>query len=224
MSRCSHVRRDLPLFIGGDLAALRTGEIRRHLRDCPACRREAVGLQQSRKRLQRIVDPALVAAVADESLFTCMQAAIVDRVDAELLAGAGGPPVPSGHRLWWSAAAAAALFVIGWWLVQPSLRPAALERAPLAVPVGHAGAALVQPYAGPPVPLRLLGGAGAGDANPGGGSWAGGNWAESGLQPGMMGRWRLRSLVGEGPTVPLPGVEVPSGPPEAAAPAGPRSK
>lgn len=36
--RCRSVRRDLALFVGGDLEARRAHQVRRHLADCAACR------------------------------------------------------------------------------------------------------------------------------------------------------------------------------------------
>jgi len=211
MNRCSHVCRDLPLFIGGDLDVGRAAEIGRHLRDCPTCRREAVGLQQSLKQLRRIAAPAMAASADDESLFASMHAAIVDRVDAEIAGGIetadgtwfasgswGGLRTMAAHRwgwgLGWAAAAAVVLFVIGWWSVRPPAAPALLDRAPIVVPVRHAEANVVVPYAGPRVPLRLLGDEAVSDQR----------WAEIGRAPGMMGRCRLRSLVGEEPMVPEP--------------------
>ncbi len=192
MNRCSPVCRDLPLFLGGDLDLARSAEVSRHLRECSPCRREAMRLQQSLKQLQRIALP-----IVHESVFAEMQATIVARVDAEIAAGHAEPRVPVGWQLGWAGAAAAALFVIGWWFVRPPLAPAALERSPIAVPIGHSDPRLVQPYAGTGVPLRFLGddvvsgerGAGFGPA------------------PGMMGRWRLRALVDEEFFAPWPGTD-----------------
>lgn len=176
MSTCSRVRRDLPLFIGGDLGGARATEIGGHLRDCPRCRREAAGLQQPLKRLRGVVAPA----VAD-SLFESMHAAIVARVEREANRPMPGPMPFGGWRVWVASVAAAALFVVGWCWVDRPAAPAALQRAPIAVPVGHSEPTLVVPYAGErvPVPLRLLGD----DANDDRGA------------AGMMWRWRLRSLV-----------------------------
>jgi hypothetical protein len=206
MNRCSHVCRDLPLFIGGDLDVGRAAEIGRHLRDCATCRREAVGLQQSLKQLRRIAAPAMAASTGDEALFASMHAAIVDRVDAEIACGVGsagggwrGLHTMATHRwgwgLGWAAAAAVVLFVVGWWAVRLPSAPTLLERAPIVVPVRHADANVVVPYAGPRVPLRLLGDEAVSDQR----------WTEIGRAPGMMGRCRLRSLVGEEPMVPEPG-------------------
>ncbi|MBL8730579.1 MAG: zf-HC2 domain-containing protein [Planctomycetes bacterium] len=202
MSLCSRVRRDLPLFIGGDLDVVRSAEVGRHLRDCPACRREAVGLQQPLKHLRGIVAPAV-----DDSWFPAMHAAIVTRLDAEVVGGSARPWVPSGWRLGVAGAAAAVLFVVGWSWVGPATAPAALGRAPIAVPVGHSDPTRVVPYAGErgSVPLRLLGNDVVTDR---GGA-------------GIMERWALRSLVDEEFATPLP-IPVP---PEASTPsprAGPK--
>jgi hypothetical protein len=178
MTTCSHVCRELPLFIGGDLDVLRSAEIGRHLRDCPRCRREAVSLQQPMKRLRRLAVPAL-----GDAWFTSMHAAIVDRLDAEVAAGSTRPWALDGWRSWLAGMAAAALFVVGWCWVGPKTGPAALERPPIAVPVGHSDPTMVVPYAGErvPVPLRLLGDDVMTDR---GGA-------------GIMARLRLRSLVDE---------------------------
>lgn len=185
MSRCRAIRDALPLFVGGDLAETRARAVRQHLRDCAACRREAAGLQQPLKRLR-----GLGAGAVDEAMFASLQDAIVERVAAEACGDALGER-PRTHPAWWAAAAAAALvsFLVGWWVVRPAAGPALLRRAPIAMPVGDPGPSVVVPYAGPRVPLRLLG------HEPGSGSAQG---------PGMMGRLRLRSLVEEAEDLPPP--------------------
>lgn len=207
MNSCSRACRDLPLFLGGDLDAARSGEVGAHLRGCPACRREAMGLQQALKQLQRIATPAV-----DESTFAAMHAVILERVEAGMAGSIAAPRGSAGWRLWWAMAAAAALFLAGWWFVRPPAVPAALERAPIAVPVGHSAATLVVPYAGERVPLRLLG-----DDVVSGEQEAG-----RGAAPGMMGRWRLRTLVDEQSGEPWPRVAPrPQQPPGARAPGAP---
>lgn len=204
MNRCSQAQQDLPLFVGGDLEPRAAAMVSVHLRECPVCRREAAALQQARKHLLRLAVPAV-----DEQWFASMHTAIGDRLAAELGHGPVGSP-RRGMRWWWSAAAAAALFGLGWSLVPPST-PAVLGRAPIAIPVGHAGPSLVVPYAGDRVPLRLLGD----DV------WMHDSWADSGQAPGMLGRWRLRSLVDEELAVPLPGEPPPLAP---SAPGSPQPK
>lgn len=185
MNRCAHVQRELPLFVGGDLGPPAAAMVAAHLRDCPTCRREAVRLQQSLRRLRSVTVPAV-----DEQWFASMAAAIDDRLAAEAAAGPSRSPV-AVSRWWWSAAAALLLFAVGWWLVRPPA-PAVFGRAPIAIPVGHpgpghAGGALVAPYAGERISLRPLGD----DES------MRGSWADSGQAPGMLGRWRLRALVDE---------------------------
>jgi anti-sigma factor RsiW len=179
MSLCARSRRDLPLFVGGDLESGRAAEVSRHLRACPACRSEAVRLQQPLRHLQR-----LAAAIDDEAGFASLQATIIDRIGREQENGGPALRGPFGQRLWWTAAAVAVVvsFAIGWWSVRAVAAPAALERAPIAIPVGHPGPALVVPYAGPRVPVRLLGDEPAAGRGPG---------------SGMLGRWRLHALVDE---------------------------
>ncbi|MBL9076064.1 MAG: zf-HC2 domain-containing protein [Planctomycetes bacterium] len=176
MSSCRTIRRQLPLFVGGDLAVPAAADVREHLRGCQACRREAAGLQQPLLRL-REVEPA----VGDEAMFTAMQQAIVARV-AGAAAGSVRPVGRPLARPWLVGAAAAALvsFLVGWGWVRTHERPSALQRPPIAMPVGHGDTELAVPYAGDRVPLRLLG------DEPGSSSTQG---------PGMLGRWRLRSLV-----------------------------
>jgi anti-sigma factor RsiW len=193
MNRCSHVQHDLPLFVGGDLEPRVAAMVSVHLRECPVCRREAAGLQQAHKRLVRLAAPAV-----DERWFASMNTVIGDRLAAEVAPGQVEAP-RLAMRWWWSAAAAAALFVLGWSMVRPPA-PAALGRAPIAIPVGHAGPSLAVPYAGERVPLQLLGD----DV------WAHSDWADGGEASGMLGRWRLRSLVDEEFEVPLPGASDPS--------------
>lgn len=185
MSRCRQIREALPLFVGGDLAGVRADAVREHLRDCTACRREAAGLQQPLKRLR-----GLGAAAVDEAMFASLQDAIVERVAAEALGDVPGERLRT-HPAWWGAAAAAAVLscLVGFWVVRPEAGPALLRRAPIAMPVGDPGPSVVVPYAGPRVPLRLLG------HEPGSGSAQG---------PGMMGRLRLRSLVEETDDLPPP--------------------
>lgn len=181
MSSCANVRGDLPLFVGGDLDRVRAATVRRHLCECAQCRREASSLQQPLLQLQAF-GGRHDAARGDDAWFAGLQRGVMDRIGAELRRDSvRRRPVPS--PVWWAAAAIAAVaaFLAGWSWMRPDARPDVLVRAPIAAPVGSPGPAKVVPYSGDRVPLQLLG------DEPG----------ASSAGSGMMGRWRLRALVGE---------------------------
>lgn len=195
---CRTVRRELPWFVGGDLPEARIDAVQEHLMVCVDCRRQAASLQQSTKALRAMAEQATspTPAVA-ESMFASMHAEILGRVD-EIAAASDRGPSPVWRSLL-SIAAAAVLFVVGWWLVRSPSSLSVFERSPMVAPAA-AGPATVVPWAGPRVELQLLG-----DEGPA----AGGTGSPG---PGMMGRWRLRTLVGEeGPERLLPGPESAAG-------------
>jgi hypothetical protein len=189
---CRLVQRELPWFVGGDLPASRRDAVQDHLRGCLPCRRQAASLQQSTKALRAMAGDAASAAAGpvDEALFTSMHASILATVEAEVAASACHDRMPL-RRLVLPVAAAVALFSIGWWIVRSPSGLSLFERPPIVSPAMAVGPATVVPYAGPRVELRLLGDERSEDP-------------AGSLGPGLMGRWRLRSLVGEGVLPHLP--------------------
>jgi hypothetical protein len=183
---CKRVRRELPWFVGGDLPVARRAEVQEHLRGCFECRRDAASLQQSTKVLREVGERP--AARIDEAMFADMHATILDGLDAELRAD---PPRPVLPRPLVSIAAAGVLFTVGWWFVRGPAQASVFERPPIVMPVGSEHPAAV-PYSGPRVPLRLLG-----EEHPDREVTG-----TDGMGPGMMGRWRLRTLVDEGAPAP----------------------
>ncbi|MBX3461674.1 MAG: zf-HC2 domain-containing protein [Planctomycetes bacterium] len=188
MSSCRTVREALPLFVGGDLDPDRAAAVGSHLRDCPGCRREAVALQQPLRRLRRLPVP-----VAGDAFFAELQGAILDRVEAAAGSPASRWAGALGGRRTWMALAGLLAATAGLWALRPAAAPSVLQRAPITIPVDHRQPPLVVPHAGPRVELQPLGAEPDGP-DPGGS-----------VAPGMMGRWRLRTLVDEeGPRPDLP--------------------
>lgn len=177
MTSCAKILPWLPGFVGDDLDADRTAAVREHLHTCVGCRREASSLQQAHQALQRL-GPAAAPGV-DEAWFAELQRDIVDRVGRA--AERDGPRWRDALRWPVSAAAAAALFLCGWWLVRDGGPESLLQRPPIATTVGHSGAAKAVPWSGQRVQVQQLGDEGG---------------VENGVGPGMMGRYRLRTLEG----------------------------
>lgn len=177
MTTCAKVGSWLPGFVGDNLDADAAAIVRAHLRDCVLCRREAAALQQARNALQRL--GTAPAPGVDDAWFAELQRDVVAAVGRQ------------AHRVgprWWeicrwplSAAAAAALFLCGWWLVRDAGPESLLQRPPIATAVGHTGPAKAVPWSGERLEMLPLGDEGG---------------VENGVGPGMMGRWRLRTLEG----------------------------
>ena len=176
-SPCRKVRAELPWFVGGDLPAERERAAADHLRACSDCRRQAAALQQAKKVLGEA--GRAVPDGADEPMFTAMHASILAAVGREeagqLRSEAGG----SAWR-WAQVLAAAAMFLFGWWLVDTRENSSVFGRPPITG--GLTGAAKAVPWSGDRVQLQPLG-----DES------SEANGADS-VGPGMMGRWRLRTL------------------------------
>jgi hypothetical protein len=169
----------LPEFVAGDLSGTLAGDLRAHLRACPACRIEAAGHLQARKAL-------LAAAAARQAgweaghgaglhaaLHQDILRAVAAAPAAPLLAGAElEPPASWARRLrwWWSGGllGAAAWLLAGFLVGPPSAaNPGrSLVRPPLVATAGFAPGAVglapaaFQPELGPggwPMGLELLG-------------------------------------------------------------------
>lgn len=209
MTSCTQVLNWLPCFVGDDLDVETASAVRAHLLDCVACRREAAALQQSTKALRSLREAG--APGVDDAAFASMHTAILAAVDrAEAETGRW-----SGWRLprWLaSAAAAVLLFGVGWHLMREDDAPWG-DRRGFSVSFDHAGPAKAVPWSdGGHVQLRPLGDDGASDNAD--------RDAEGTVGPGMMGRWRLRTLEEVGfleDDVPL-GVDLPVARPDAGAP------
>lgn len=199
-SPCQRVRDELPWFVGGDLPVERERAAAAHLRDCSACRREAAALQQSRKALG--VAGRVVPDGADEAMFAAMHASIVAAVGREqdgAMRGEVERPWPGRMpaRRWVQVLAAAAMFLFGWWLVDTRAVSSVFDRPPIGGPARVVGVAKAVPYAGHRVQLQPLGD----EWRPATGG------VENGVGPGMMGRWRLRTLEDADfvvPVLPMP--------------------
>jgi hypothetical protein len=177
-SPCQRVRDELPWFVGGDLPAERERATADHLRDCRDCRRHAAALQQSTKALGEA--GRVAPDGADEAMFAVMHASIlaaVGREEAVRMRGEAGRPA----WRWAQVLAAAAMFLFGWWLVDSRSDSPVFGRPPITSPIG-VGAAKAVPYAGDRVQLQPLGD-----------EWPAASGGD-GFGPGMMGRWRLRTL------------------------------
>lgn len=209
MSSCAQVLDWLPCFVGDDLDVESASAVRAHLRDCVACRREAAALQQSMKALRSLQEAG--APGVDDAAFAVMHTSILAAVDRAATETGRG----SGWRLprWLaSAAAAVLLFGVGWHLMRGDESPFG-DRRGFSVSFDHAGPAKAVPWSdGGHVQLRPLGDDGAsGDAD---------RYVEGSVGPGMMGRWRLRTLEGVGSVedeFPL-GVDQPVARPDVGAP------
>jgi len=182
---CDDVRRNLEWFVGDDLDAGSAAQVRAHLRECVVCRNDAASLQQAIKGLRGLATAG--HPDVDDAMFTAMHASIVERIDAEshALGRVRG-------RGWWRVlplAAAAAVFAIGWWSVRGLDGGSVFDRPPLGTLVDHGVPVKVVPWSGPRVPLQPLGDE---RSEP--------DAASGGVGPGMMGRWRLRTLEGVDPS------------------------
>jgi predicted anti-sigma-YlaC factor YlaD len=49
---CHAAKKHIPLFVGGEISASKSGRIRRHLEACPACRAEAEEIERSRRAVR----------------------------------------------------------------------------------------------------------------------------------------------------------------------------
>jgi hypothetical protein len=203
VNSCAKILGLLPCFIGDDLDLEAAANVRLHLRDCVACRREAGALQQSTKALRALQDAG--AEGVDEAAFAAMHESILLAVDRDAAAPVGGmsqrlvawqfsrgQSVRRMAQRWLlSAAAAVGLFAIGWQLVRGGEDSSLLERPGLAVSFDHGGPAKAVPWSGGGhVQLRQLGDESG--VHPADGDSAGGAFGA-----GMMGRWRLRTLEDE---------------------------
>lgn len=193
---CATVRRQLAWFVGGDVDVEQGTLVRAHLRECARCRRDASRLQQSRKALQGLADPAHVEKVGvDDTMFTTIYTSVVAAVERESLPNggfAGRGWIASGWRAGvrhvLSIAAAVVLFLFGWWVIREPATLSVLEREPIGAALSAGGPVKVVPHVGPRVSMRQLGMDSEGNRAP---LVAG---IEDGLGLGMMGRWRLRTL------------------------------
>lgn len=202
-SSCRTVREQLPWFAGDDLDARTAAEVRAHLVDCLACRREASVLQRATAALGSCADAAGTAETpAATAMFADLHRSIVAAVAAE--------PAPRGtvaagllrratgwHPGWRVVVAASVLVAVGFWggIAAADRRADGASRmldagGPHAL---DAGTPLVVPYAGPRVALRPL----AEDR---------GDEVEAGPS-GLLVRRALRQLVDDG--VPVPPLAVP---------------
>lgn len=202
MNACAIFRSDLAAFAGGDLAADRAAIVREHLRDCLACRAEAGSLQRAVRTLGALatapvpgIDDAwfadqqrrIVAAVEREAVereAVEREAVEQEAVEREADAAPASARWLTGVRWAVPAAAAAGLFLCGWWFVRSDAAGTMLVRPPITTPVS-AGPAKAVPWAsGGRVQLQPLGA-----------EWSTiDDGAAGGVGPGMMGRFRLRSL------------------------------
>jgi len=198
---CGRVREQLPSFAGGDLDPPVAADVRAHLLDCHACRREAAVLQRA--------NAALCAFGRSDE--TPVQTAMFADLHRDIVAAVAAEPVPSlppGRAARWASwrvlAAAAMLVAVGFWggSAAGDRRNGRAEEHP----VGSAGQApasrfpvgevpMVVPYAGPRVELRPLG------------EDRGDDEFEVGPS-GLLVRRALRQLVDDG--VPVPPVVPPA--------------
>ncbi|MBM4062480.1 MAG: hypothetical protein FJ265_15495 [Planctomycetes bacterium] len=188
MTGCRAILDQLPLFAGGDLDASTAAAVKAHLRLCCACRREAASLLQALKALRGAGVPDDVADAAGSA---DLHGAIVGAVMADVVAREGrSVALRRAARVAAAAAAALSLFLGGWWLVRSEPDPL-FVRGPLVQNVDWSGPKAV-PWSGGRVQLRPLGldGRDAGGAG-------------EGAAPGMLGRFRLRTL--DAVEAPLPG-------------------
>jgi hypothetical protein len=115
------------LFVGGELPPGLAGGLRRHLRDCASCRREASGLLQARTALSGAA--ARGAPDLGEAFFSALHADVVAAVAQPAGRRPGGRPQLRTRRWWGAGAAAALLFAIGLLFARPAA--GLLDRAPI---------------------------------------------------------------------------------------------
>jgi anti-sigma factor RsiW len=76
--RCAKVGRALPLFVGRDLDAGRSGRVSAHLTECERCRALEAGLRESREWLQSVAPPPL-----NESDYSAVRRGVWERIEAK---------------------------------------------------------------------------------------------------------------------------------------------
>jgi hypothetical protein len=202
---CERVCAQLPPFLGGELDAAGAAVVRQHLLGCHACRGEAAAFQRALGGLHALAQQPV--AGVDEAFFAKLHGAIV--ADC-----AACEPLPTGAMRGWrwglAALAAAALVAVGFWCGHDRA-VSVWDRPPLGTSTAFTEPTAV-PYAGPRVPLRLLGDdapaearspgdAGAGTLDPGSMDSGSGDVAR-GVGSGLRARDRLRSLVDDGMLLP----------------------
>lgn len=85
--RCAKVVRSLPLYVGRDLDAGRSGEISAHLARCERCRALEAGLRESRAWLESAPPPPL-----HESDYSAVRHDVWQRIEAESVVAEKRPP------------------------------------------------------------------------------------------------------------------------------------
>lgn len=158
-SSCDAVRAQLALFVGGDLEVAAADAVREHLLACLTCRNEAAGLQRAVFGLRR--EAVAAAPRLGEDFFASLQHDICARVAAAAVPDAAPAATRSPWRGLFVAAAAAGLALAGF-LATRGGEPSVWTRPAVATPVDF-GAPKAVPWAGPRVPLRLLGDDGLAD-------------------------------------------------------------
>lgn len=178
---CEQVRHELDAFVGGDLDGRDVEAVRDHLRECLSCRNAAASLHRAIKSLRGLATAGHPGV--DEAMFATMHASILERVADD---SPRGVERFARVRRALPIAAAMAVFAIGWWSVRTSAGASVFERPPIGTLVNGSGPVNVVPWSGPRVPLQKLGNE----------QWDAEADADGGVGPGMMGRWRLRTLEG----------------------------
>ncbi len=192
-SACKRVRELLPAFAGGDLDPADLEAVRVHLLGCHACRGDAAGYRRALADLRGLADASVPGV--DDAFFASMHGTVV--------ATCAGGPMRAERARWWrwplAVAAAAALVAVGfWWGHDRDV--SVWDRPPLAT-TAVLGDPKAVPWAGPRVPLRLLGNDDAGDTGDPADAIDGAP-ATGGVGAGLRARDRLRSLVDDGMLLP----------------------